>query len=86
MTKAPTVTCETLLDQISGYLDGDLPEATCAAIEQHADGCPRCAAVIDDFRSTTGLCRKAADTPLPPRIRELAKARIKELLKESPQR
>jgi len=86
MSDVPIVTCETLLEQISGYLDGDLPEATCAAIEQHADGCQRCAHVIDDFRKTTGLCRKAATAPLPAHIRSLAKARIKELLEESPQR
>ncbi len=85
MTRVPVATCDTLLEQISAYLDGDLPEATCAAIEHHADTCPKCARVIDDFRQTTGLCRKAATTPLPAQVRQLAKARVKELLaKKSP--
>ena len=80
MTPAPPVTCDTLLDQISAYLDDDLPPATCTTIEQHAETCPPCARIIDDFRRTTGLCREAATAPLPDPIRQLAKARIKELM------
>ena len=75
-----TVTCESLLEQISAYLDGDLGAATCEAIERHASSCDRCAVVIEDFRKTTGLCRTAADAPLPDTVRALAQARVKALL------
>ena len=83
MTPASRVTCETLLDQISEYLDGDLNDATCARIEGHAASCPHCARIIDDFRATTGLCRKAAETPLPAAVRQRARAQVRELLKTS---
>lgn len=83
MTSVSRVTCDTLLDQISGYLDGDLNAATCARIEGHAATCPICARIIDDFRATTGLCRTAAETPLPSAVRERARARVRELLKTS---
>lgn len=78
----PIVTCDRLLDQISAYLDGDLGAATCLAIEEHAATCPRCADVIAEFRRATGLCRKAADAPLPDTVRALAQARVKALLKK----
>jgi anti-sigma factor (TIGR02949 family) len=80
MTKKIQVSCDTLLSQISSYLDGELPESACAAIEQHAASCDRCGAVINDFRTTTGLCRTAATAPLPEEVRARARARVRELL------
>jgi len=82
MSETPPVTCASLLDQISAYLDGDLGAATCEAIERHASSCDRCAVVIEDFRKATGLCRTAADAPLPDTVRELAQARVKALLRK----
>jgi anti-sigma factor RsiW len=76
------VSCEALLSQISAYLDGDLSAATCESIEQHAQTCPNCDKVIADFRATTGICRRAADAPLPDAVREKARARIRELLRK----
>ena len=83
MTQANEMACDQLLSQMSSYLDGDLPELTCAAIEQHAASCPTCGAVIAEFRAATGLCRSAANAPLPEDVRERAKARVRELLKTS---
>ena len=81
MIKLPPVTCDSLLQQISSYLDGDLNESTCAAIEHHAASCSACGRVIEDFRRTTGLCRTAATTPLPGDVRARARARVRELLR-----
>lgn len=78
------VSCEGLLAQISAYLDGDLNAATCEQIEHHARTCPRCERVIADFRATTGICRKAADAPLPDAVRAKAQARVRELLVRGP--
>lgn len=80
MSGVPEVTCDTLLDSISAYLDGDLGAATCAAIEAHAAACGRCGTVIADFREATGLCRKVAEAPLPADVQDLARARIRTLL------
>lgn len=82
MTQKIQVTCDTLLAQISSYLDGELPESTCSAIERHAASCPACGKVIDDFRTTTGLCRTAATAPLPDDVRELARERVRLLLQK----
>ncbi len=76
----PPVTCEGLLAQISAYLDGELSAATCEQIEHHAQSCAQCERVIADFRATTGICRTAADTPLPDAVRAKAQERVRELL------
>ena len=81
MTQSPSATCDSLLQHISSYLDGDLNQTTCAAIEQHAASCPACGRVIEDFRRATGLCRSAATAPLPENVRDRARARVQELLR-----
>ena len=81
MKPATGITCESLLSQMSSYLDGDLPELTCAAIEQHATACVECERVIAEFRTATGLCRSAGNAPLPDDVRARARARVRELLK-----
>jgi anti-sigma factor RsiW len=83
MTRKIEVTCKSLLSQISSYLDGDLPELTCAAIEQHAASCAQCGRVIADFRATTGLCRSVANAPLPEDVRARARDRVRDLIKTS---
>jgi anti-sigma factor (TIGR02949 family) len=80
MTRKIEVTCDTLLSQMSSYLDGDLPELTCAAIEQHAASCPKCGRVIAEFRTATGLCRSAANAPLPEDVRARARERVRALI------
>ena len=80
MTLKTEVTCDTLLAQLSSYLDGELPELTCAVIEQHAGLCDQCGRLIEEFRTATGLCRSAGTAPLPDDVRARAKARVRELL------
>jgi anti-sigma factor RsiW len=77
------MTCDTLLAQISAYLDGDLGAASCESLERHAAGCPACAKIIEEFRTATGLCRTAADAPLPDGVRQLAQERVRTLLRRS---
>ena len=83
MTPDIEVTCESLLAQMSSYLDGELPELTCAAIEQHATACAKCGRVIAEFRTATGLCRSAGNAPLPEAVMARARTRVRELLKRT---
>jgi anti-sigma factor RsiW len=83
LTAEIEMTCDSLLSQISSYLDGELPELTCAAIEKHAASCTECGGVIAEFRTATGLCRSAASAPLPEDVRARARERVRELLKTS---
>lgn len=38
-------------DQLSAYLDGELPPAERTALEAHLDGCAECRAILDDLRA-----------------------------------
>ena len=83
MTDAVGPECAAVLSGISAYLDGELETAGCDAIERHCQTCPGCAAVVQGFRNTIGLCRGAAVASLPDPVRARAQASISELLKAS---
>jgi anti-sigma factor RsiW len=72
--------CRETLENISAYLDGELDATTCEAIDVHSRGCAGCAALVEGLRRTLGLCRNAADAPLPEDVRERARASVRRLL------
>ena len=80
-----TVNCDMLIERLSAYLDGDLSARDCARVASHAKTCPRCTRLTAELRSTVGVCQRAAKTPLPPALRQRAKAGIAKLLKERAQ-
>ena len=79
MSRALT-TCEELLANISGYLDGELDATACDEIERHCVGCPTCGALVHGLRETIGLCRQASTLPLPDAVRQRARERVRQLL------
>jgi anti-sigma factor RsiW len=79
----PGADCVTLLERVSAYLDQELDEATCRAIDEHCVGCPDCAKVIEGLRATMGLCRATGERPLPPAVKARARAQIERLLASS---
>lgn len=80
MTKPQGPACREALENLQAYVDGELGEAACDALEQHSRECPSCAALIDGLRITVGLCRQAARVELPGDVRERAKAAVQQLL------
>jgi anti-sigma factor RsiW len=80
MTELSGADCQAILENISGYLDGDLDTTACDAIERHCQSCARCAEVVKSLRETVGLCRQAASAPLPESVRERARASVRRLL------
>ena len=73
-------TCPALLDDISAYLDGELPRPACRRIEAHCAGCAHCARVVEGLGRTIGLCRDAGAAPVPESIRRRACAHVRHLL------
>jgi anti-sigma factor RsiW len=84
MTDALPVGCAAILANISAFLDGELDATACAAIEAHCAGCPRCAPVVEGLRRTIGLCREAADAPVPEPVRARAREAVRRLLRDLP--
>jgi anti-sigma factor RsiW len=81
MAKRST-SCDMLIERLSAFLDGDLGAAECGRIARHARSCPRCTVLTAELQRTVGLCRRAANAPLPPAQRRRARASILKLLKE----
>ena len=77
---APTNTCQEILTNISGYLDGELDASACDAIDRHCLECASCAALVNGLRETVGLCRQAATAPLPDAVRQRARESVRRLL------
>jgi anti-sigma factor RsiW len=73
--------CAAVLGGISAYLDGELDDAGCDAIESHCRTCESCGAIVEGLRDTIGLCRHAADAPVPDAVRQKARASIDALLR-----
>ena len=82
MADAATAECAAILSNISAFLDGELDATACAAIEAHCARCGRCAPVVAGLRTTIGLCRDAAEAPLPEAVRERARQAVRRLLRD----
>ena len=60
-----TMTCQTLLTLVSDYVDGDLRDDLCRAIEKHVAECDHCSIVVDTTRKTISLVQACAASDLP---------------------
>jgi len=81
---APPTTCQEVLANISGYLDGELDTTACDAIDRHCQECSTCASLVHGLRETLGLCRHAGTVPLPDAVLQRARDSVRRLL-EDPQ-
>ena len=59
------LTCVSGVDLLMDYLEGALPQATRATIDQHVAACDRCQAFLASYRATPHLVRAHTDLPLP---------------------
>ena len=50
-----TESCRDLLGQLSDYVDGDLDQDLCRALEAHMAGCDNCRTVVDTLSETVHL-------------------------------
>ena len=58
-------TCRDMLQDLSAYVDGELEETLCLAIEGHMRGCQNCRVVVDTLRKTVLLYHQLPPEPLP---------------------
>jgi anti-sigma factor (TIGR02949 family) len=63
--------CHQLLGSLSEYVDGELDDELCAALEQHLENCDNCCIVVDTLRKTVYLYHTTSqEEDLPGDIRE----------------
>jgi anti-sigma factor RsiW len=59
--------CESIFEVLSEYLDGELPDADCAALEQHIRDCAPCVEFVESLRKSIRLGKQFRPRePVPP--------------------
>jgi anti-sigma factor RsiW len=53
--------CSELVEVITDWLEGVMPESRCAEMEEHLAICPHCLEYVDQMRATTALLRQLDD-------------------------
>ena len=54
--------CRKLLGSLSEYVDGELDDELCSALEHHLEDCEDCRIVVDTLRKTVYLYHTTAET------------------------
>ena len=73
--RAPRLTCREIVDLLTDYLEGALPEPTSARVDAHLATCPDCTAYVAQMRTTIGLLGRLREDDVPqPVLDELAQA------------
>jgi len=63
--------CRQLLGSLSEYVDGELDDELCSALEQHLEDCEDCRIVVDTLRKTVYLYHATStDENIPTDIRQ----------------
>ena len=68
----PLLTCQELLDYLSDYVEGRLPAAEHARMDEHLAVCPPCVDYLHSFQATLAACRalRSADLAQLPEMPE----------------
>ncbi len=61
--------CESILGNLSAYLDGEASAALCAEIDKHLAGCGDCQVVVDTLHRTITLYRSLPQLGMPESLR-----------------
>jgi anti-sigma factor (TIGR02949 family) len=62
-------TCAEVVELVSDYLDGTLPEEEAQRVADHLAGCPGCTAYFEQVRATTAGLGRVTTDDLPPELR-----------------
>lgn len=64
------ITCKELVELVTEYIQGTLPEDDRAHFEAHLEICEGCRAYVDQMRETAGAAGRLSESELPPETRE----------------
>ena len=63
-----SVDCDSVLEQLSEYIDEDAREELCQAIAEHMSRCKGCRIFVDKVKKTIVLYQSGTSTELPVRV------------------
>ena len=64
------VTCQEVVELVTGYLEGSLSPEEAALFEQHVNFCDGCEWYLDQMRTTIATVGRIEETDVPPAIRD----------------
>jgi anti-sigma factor RsiW len=70
MTEAEDLVCVHLVELVTDYLDGTLPDAQARRLERHLGTCPGCTEYLEQLRAVAGSLRGVTDESFPPEMRD----------------
>ncbi len=62
-------TCAEVVELVSDYLDGALPEPEAQRVADHLAGCPGCTAYFEQVRATSASLGRVTADDLPPELK-----------------
>ena len=62
-------TCAEVVELVSDYLDGNLPEPEAQRVADHLAGCPGCTTYFEQVRATSAGLGEVTTDDLPPDLR-----------------
>lgn len=78
--------CESIFEALSEYLDSELSEADCEALESHIQDCKPCVEFVESLRKSVKLGRGfRSQEPVPPLTAE-SKEKLREAYRKSVQK
>ena len=71
--------CRAFFEKLSDYIDHELDQASCEAIEAHLQQCPPCQACLATLKQTVAMCRKMKTAAMP----EAFSQRLREIIRRN---
>jgi RNA polymerase sigma-70 factor (ECF subfamily) len=72
--------CPDIVRLFSRHLEGDISARTCARMEKHMAGCPRCQAACDGLKEVLRACRMAPSPEVPKALQDEVRRAVHELV------
>ena len=70
--------CSKYIQDIAGYIDGEIDETLCTQLEEHLKTCNNCRLMVDSLKQTVVLCREGKKESLPKEIESKLNSALKE--------
>jgi anti-sigma factor RsiW len=70
MQPDPELTCAELVELVTDYLEGRLPDRERRRFDEHLTGCDGCTAYVEQMRTTIAVAGRVPAPELPPELQE----------------
>jgi anti-sigma factor (TIGR02949 family) len=70
MADGTRISCQEVVEVVTDYLDGRLPQEDVAEFEAHIDLCDGCRSYLDQMRITIATVGRIEESDVPPEMRD----------------